>query len=182
MLHITGNIGMVEFQGKFHDKILDVRKVLEEPLERQSKSIDVNGGIEGDDLDQIDLTDLNEVIINENEEPHNDPVLDVISAFFGHDIENITNVHEAHEEIVNNDIAEEIADDDNSQQLIGSTGELKSGPRKAKLFRDGRVFDVPGGLDFTNAVFNEKLGKLCMEKEEQIESIEKKPILECNHK
>ena len=54
--------------------------------------------------------------------------------------------------------------------------------RKAKLYREGRVFDVPGGLDFSNAVFDEKMGKLCMEKQEEIESIEKKPVLECNHK
>ena len=58
----------------------------------------------------------------------------------------------------------------------------RSQPRKARLLRNGRVFDVPGGLDFSNAVFDDNLGKLCMEKEEEIETVEKKPILECTHK
>ena len=130
-------------------------------------------------------------VINTEDENHIDPVLDVISAFFGHDAENITNVNEKNEEItdVNNDLSilitnkdKDIAakQPDNAQRT--PLAKLTSGPKKAKLHRDGRMLDIPGGLDFSTAVFNQKLGKLCVEQQEEIESIEKRPILECNHK
>ena len=95
---------------------------------------------------------------------------------------------------VNNDLSNRITKEDkditakqinnakNSQFERLTKDSLVVRPMKAKLHRDGRVFDVAGGLDFSNAVFNEKLGKLCMEKQEEIESIEKSPVLECNHK
>lgn len=174
---------------QFQNNILDVRKVLESPLERKAKSLAFTGGVADVDNEDLDLTGLNEV--DSDEENHNDPVLDVISAFFGHDAENITNVNEKNEEItdVNNDLSilitnkdKDIAakQPDNAQRT--PLAKLTSGPKKAKLHRDGRMLDIPGGLDFSSAVFNEKLGKLCMEKQEEIESIEKRPILECNHK
>ena len=178
--------------GNFGNKVLDVRKVFESNFERKGKALTISGDIdEGDSEVLDDLTDLNEVI--PNEENHNDPVLDVISAFFGLDAENITNVNEKNGEVteVNNDLSNQITNDDkdiNAKQINSNKAQeaqfaqLRSGPRKAKLSRGGRVFDVPGGLDFSNAVFNEKLGKLCMEKEEEIESIEKNPVLECSHK
>ena len=176
----------------FGNKVLDVRKVFDNSFEREGKALAISKDIdEGDSEDLDDLTDLNEVI--PNEENHNDPVLDVISAFFGLDDENITNVNEKNGEVteVNNDLSNQITNDDkdiNAKQINSNKAQeaqfaqLRSGPRKAKLSRDGRVFDVPGGLDFSNAVFNEKLGKLCMGKEEEIESIEKNPVLECSHK
>lgn len=174
---------------QFQNNILDVRKVLESPLERKAKSLAFTGDVAEVDNEDLDLTGLNEV--DSDEENHNDPVLDVISAFFGHDAENITNVNEKNEEItdVNNDLSilitnkdKDIAakQPDNAQRT--PLAKLTSGPKKAKLHRDGRMLDIPGGLDFSTAVFNEKLGKLCMEKQEEIESIEKRPILECNHK
>ena len=61
------------------NNLLDVRKVLESPIERLAKSLIINDAIDvSDDVDEDlgELTDFNEVI-------HNDPVLDVISAFFG---------------------------------------------------------------------------------------------------
>ena len=178
--------------GNFGNKVLDVRQVFESSFERKGKALAISNDIdEGDSEDLNDLTDLDEVI--PNEENHNDPVLDVISAFFGLDDENITNLNEKNGEVteVNNDLSSQITGDDkdinakqiNSKQAQNAQfAQLRSGPRKAKLSRGGRVFDVPGGLDFSNAVFNENLGKLCMEKEEEIESIEKSPILECSHK
>ncbi len=55
--------------------------------------------------------------------------------------------------------------------------------------RQGRQFDgrgastgVTGGIDFSNAVFDQETGKRCVIKEDEVESIEKEPILECNHK
>ena len=184
------NVG--ENSENFGNKVLDVRKVFENSFERKGKALAISNDIdEGDSEDLDDLTDLNKVI--PNEENHNDPVLDVISAFFGLDDENITNLNEKNGEVteVNNDLTKQITSDDkdiNAKQINSNQAQnkpfaqLRSGPRKAKLSRGGRVFDVPGGLDFSNAVFNEKLGKLCMEKKEEIESIEKSPVLECSHK
>ena len=185
-------LGVMDVGGNSGNKVLDVRKVLESSFERKGKALTISKDIdEGDSEDLDDLTDLNEVI--PNEENYNDPVLDVISTFFGLDAENITNENEKNGGVteVNNDLSNQITSDDkdiNAKQINSNQAQdlqfaqLRSGPRKAKLTRGGRVFEVPGGLDFSNAVFNEKLGKLCMEKEEEIESIEKSPILECNHK
>ena len=55
-------------------------------------------------------------------------------------------------------------------------------PRPAKLIRDGKAINVKGGLDFGNAVFDEKMGKRCIVKQEEIETIERSPILECKHR
>ena len=59
---------------------------------------------------------------------------------------------------------------------------LLSVPQKAALLRDGKKIEVSGGLDFSNAVFDESLGKRCIVKEEERDSFEKIPILECTHK
>ena len=56
------------------------------------------------------------------------------------------------------------------------------GPIKTKLIRDGKAINVEGGLDFSNAVFDEKIGKRCIVKQEEIETIERSPILECQHR
>ena len=162
------------------NKVLDARKILEKP--RDGKSVAI----------QPDLNGLDEVI-NTEDENHIDPVLDVISAFFGHDVDDVENIYnEKNGDQVNNDISNLITSDDEDiapakqihkeEEEEGGRQLQRSGPRKARLLKEGRVFDVPGGLDFSNAVFDEKLGKLCMEKEEEIESVEKRPILECTHK
>ena len=162
------------------NKLLDARKVLENP--RDGKSVPI----------QSDLNGVDEVI-NAEDDNHIDPVLDVISAFFGHDVDDVENIYnEKNGDQVNNDISNLITSDDEdiaptAKQIPSEEGEggsqlQRSGPRKARLLRDGRVFDVPGGLDFSNAVFDEKLGKLCMEKEEEIESVVKTPVLQCTHK
>ena len=169
------------------NKLLDARKVLEKP--RDGKSVTV----------QQDLNGVDEVI-NAEDENHIDPVLDVISAFFGHDVDDVENIYnEKNGDEVNNDISNLITSDDEdiapaAKQIHreeeeegegeGHNGNQlqRSGPRKARLLREGRVFDVPGGLDFSNAVFDDKLGKLCMEKEEEIETVVKTPVLQCTHK
>ena len=55
--------------------------------------------------------------------------------------------------------------------------------------RAGRQFNDDGGndigglaIDFSNAVFDEETGKRCVIKEEEVQSLEKEPILECTHK
>ena len=162
------------------NKVLDARKVLEKP--RDGKSVPV----------QPDFTVVDEVI-NAEDDNHIDPVLDVISAFFGHDVDDVENIYnEKNGDEVNNDISNLITSDDEdiapaAKQIHSEEGGRgsqlqRSGPRKARLLREGRVFDVPGGLDFSNAVFDEKLGKLCMEKEEEIETVVKTPVLQCTHK
>ena len=76
-----------------------------------------------------------------------------------------------------------------------------AGRQKAALFRGGKKIEVEGGLDFSEAVFDESLGKRCsvfviiiivviviiimircIVKEEETDAFEKKPILECTHK
>ena len=56
------------------------------------------------------------------------------------------------------------------------------GPRKARVLKDGKMVDVKGGLDFGKAVFDEEMGKRCILREEEIETVEKTPILECTHR
>ncbi|XP_040577930.1 uncharacterized protein [Lepeophtheirus salmonis] len=51
--------------------------------------------------------------------------------------------------------------------------------RQGKQLND---VDVPGGIDFSNAVLDQETGKRCVIKEDSIDSLEKRPILECTHK
>ena len=55
-------------------------------------------------------------------------------------------------------------------------------PKKAKLLRDGKKIDVEGGLDFGQAVFDASMGKRCILKKEEIETVKKAPILVCTHR
>ena len=56
----------------------------------------------------------------------------------------------------------------------------KEKPLVAKLRRDGRVFQVPGGLDFDEAVMDEELGKKCLMREDLVEVVERVPKLQCD--
>ena len=124
------------------NQVLDVRKVLEKPREAKSVAID-------------DLNALDEVM-NTADENHVDPVLDVISAFFGHDLDDEENIsNEKNGKEVHNDISNLITTDDEDIATTAKQIEReeksqlqRSQPRKARLLRNGRVFDVPGGLDF----------------------------------
>ena len=51
--------------------------------------------------------------------------------------------------------------------------------RAGKQLQDGRV---SGGIDFSQARIDPETGKRCVIKESKVNSIEKEPILECNHK
>jgi len=56
-------------------------------------------------------------------------------------------------------------------------------PGKQESNRRGRQVDpVKAGIDFTNAEFDEALGKRCITKEEEISSLEREKVLECTHK
>ena len=57
-----------------------------------------------------------------------------------------------------------------------------SGPQKASLLREGRRIEVMGGIDFSQAEFDEESGKRCILKEVEVDSLTKEPILECTHK
>ena len=62
------------------------------------------------------------------------------------------------------------------------SGGTRHGPQVAHVFREGRKVEVEGGIDFTAAVFDEETGKRCILKEEQIDTVTKKPVMECTHK
>ena len=58
-------------------------------------------------------------------------------------------------------------------------------PQPTSIPRGGRQNSggaVQGGIDFSNAQIDPETGKRCVIKEETVESLEKEPILECNHK
>ena len=50
----------------------------------------------------------------------------------------------------------------------------------AKLKRDGRTFQVPGGLDFDEAVMDRELGKKCLMREDVVEVVEREPTIQCD--
>ena len=56
------------------------------------------------------------------------------------------------------------------------------GPTKVTLFRDGKAIDIQGGIDFQDEVFDEEMGKSCILKQEEIETIDRSPVLECTHR
>ena len=56
----------------------------------------------------------------------------------------------------------------------------KEKPLPAKLKRDGRTFQVPGGLDFGEAVMDRELGKKCLMREDVVEVVERTPKLQCD--
>ena len=56
-----------------------------------------------------------------------------------------------------------------------------SGTQIAHLVREGRKVEVQGGIDFSNAEFDEESGKMCILKNVEVDSLNKKPILQCTH-
>ena len=56
-----------------------------------------------------------------------------------------------------------------------------SGAQIAHLVREGRKVEVQGGIDFSNAEFDEESGKMCILKNVEVDSLNKKPILQCTH-
>ena len=62
---------------------------------------------------------------------------------------------------------------------------IKQRPRsdRKQASRRGRQVDpVKAGIDFSTAVFDEEVGKMCVTKEEEVESVERQKVLECTHK
>ena len=49
------------------------------------------------------------------------------------------------------------------------------------LVREGRKVEVQGGIDFSNAEFDEQSGKKCIVKNVEVDSLNKEPILQCTH-
>ena len=65
--------------------------------------------------------------------------------------------------------------------IVSGLSAAISGPQKASLLREGRKIDVMGGIDFSQAEFDEESGKRCILKEVEVDSLNKEPILECTH-
>ena len=53
---------------------------------------------------------------------------------------------------------------------------------QSSLDRAGRQLAVPGGVDFSKCVTDRETGLCCVDKLEEVTSLEKDPILECTHK
>ena len=56
----------------------------------------------------------------------------------------------------------------------------KEKPLPAKLKRNGRILQVPGGLDFDEAVMDRELGKKCLMRGDVVEVVERTPKLHCD--
>ena len=65
-------------------------------------------------------------------------------------------------------------------------GQARGGHRhSSQLSRGGRQADgvaIPGGVDFSNCVTDPDTGLCCVDKLEEVTSLQKDPILECTHK
>ena len=57
-----------------------------------------------------------------------------------------------------------------------------SGSQVAHVVREGRKLEVQGGIDFSDAKFDEKSGKMCILKNVEVDTLEKEPLLQCTHK
>ena len=66
--------------------------------------------------------------------------------------------------------------------LVSVLSASKAGPQKTSLLREGRRIEVMGGIDFSQAEFDEESGKRCILKEVEVDTLNKEPILECTHK
>ena len=62
--------------------------------------------------------------------------------------------------------------------LLSLTGSLKARQR-VTLRRDGRALEVEGGIDFSRAERDPATGRMCVLEEQQVDTLVKKPVLEC---
>merc|ERR1712088_466934 len=71
-----------------------------------------------------------------------------------------------------------------SSDFIGGTGHVHDHQPENGLARSGRQEEgaVQGGVDFSGCQTDPETGLCCVEREEEVTSIEKEPILECTHK
>ena len=135
---------------------------------------DVRELFEFEDVEMIDFENKGGIRIAIDEEENN---YDIIS------MDDVLHVN-----YLTGDIGDKNTPDDNLAKSKRNWNKLnpilskKKSPIKAKLIRDGKSINVNGGLDFSNAVFDEEMGKRCIEKKEEIDTIERSPILECKHR
>ena len=59
---------------------------------------------------------------------------------------------------------------------------VTSKPRTAKLLMEGKMMDVPGGLDFDGAVMDPEVGRMCILREDLVQTVERQPRLHCDIK
>ena len=65
--------------------------------------------------------------------------------------------------------------------MMSGSKELR-GRQKTVLLRGGRRIEVVGGLDFSKATFDAKSGKKCVLRNVEVDSLSKRPILQCKHR
>jgi len=56
-----------------------------------------------------------------------------------------------------------------------------SGSQVAHVVREGRKLEVQGGIDFSDAKFDENSGKMCILKNVEVDTLKKEPLLQCTH-
>ena len=56
-----------------------------------------------------------------------------------------------------------------------------SGSQVAHVVREGRKLEVQGGIDFSEAKFDENSGKMCILKNVEVDTLDKEPLLQCTH-
>ena len=54
--------------------------------------------------------------------------------------------------------------------------------QRVTLRRDGRALEVEGGIDFSRAERDPATGRMCVLEEQQVDTLVKKPVLECTHR
>ena len=60
---------------------------------------------------------------------------------------------------------------------------MEGGTRqRVTLRRDGRALEVEGGIDFSRAERDPSTGRMCVLEEQQVDTLIKKPVLECTHR
>ena len=65
---------------------------------------------------------------------------------------------------------------------INPSAALATGPQKTSLLREGRRIEVLGGIDFSQAEYDEEAGKRCILKEMELDTLTRDPVLQCTHK
>ena len=62
-------------------------------------------------------------------------------------------------------------------------GQARGGFSRKQLARGGRQDGgIPGGVDFSGCVQDQNTGLCCVDKIEEVTTLQKDPILECTHK
>merc|ERR1711990_704104 len=70
----------------------------------------------------------------------------------------------------------------NSRSRPGNHHQKSTRPKRRPVRKQREVDPVKAGVDFSLAVFDPEVGKMCVTKEEEVASTERQRVLECNHK